>query len=55
MRFLDQAGRGREGFRMLGIDAAFDAVAAEFNVFLLEAQLGAGGDANLFAHQVDAR
>ena len=41
--------------RVLGIDAAFDGVAAVMNVFLFVAKPLAGGDANLLATRVDAR
>jgi hypothetical protein len=50
----DLAGRGREGERVFGVDAAFDRVAAELDVALAEPQLLAGGDADLLLHDVDA-
>ncbi len=49
----DLAGRGPERHRVLGIDAAFDGVAAEFDVALLERELAAGGDADLLEDQID--
>src|SRR5690606_38524255 len=54
MEVLDQAGAGEEGFRVLGVDAALDGVAVEHHVLLADAQLVAGGDAQLLGHQVDA-
>ena len=51
----DQAGRRAEvGGGVLGVDAALDGAAAVHDVLLREAQLLAGGDADLLAHQVDA-
>jgi hypothetical protein len=47
-------GRGRELERILGVDAAFDGVAAELDVALAEPELLAGGDADLRLHDVDA-
>src|SRR3546814_10073513 len=51
---LDQAGRGHERFGILGVDAAFDRVAAQHHVFLPDRKLLPRGDQQLFAHQVDA-
>ena len=48
------AGRRLEGEGVLRIDAAFDGVAGEDDVFLVEADGAAGGDADLLAHDVDA-
>ena len=50
----DLARRGRPGLRILGVDPAFDGVAAEYQVFLLHRQVAAVGDADLLAHQVEA-
>ena len=50
----DPAGRGHEGFGILGIDAALDGVAVEGDVVLREGERRAGGDADLLAHQIDA-
>src|SRR5258708_3468388 len=50
----DAAGRRHERLGMLGIDAAFDRVAVEHDILLAVAELGAGGDADLLAHDVDA-
>ena len=49
----DLAGRGAERHRVLGIDAALDGVAAEFDVALLEREVVAGGGADLLEDQVD--
>ena len=49
----DLAGRGAERHRVLGIDAAFDGVAAKFDVALLERQRIAGGGADLLEDQVN--
>src|SRR5690606_11543163 len=51
---LAQAGAGHEGVGILGGDAAFDRVAVEHDVRLLQGQLAAGGDGELLAYQVDA-
>src|SRR5690606_28431453 len=51
---LDQAGRGQEAVRILGVDAAFDRVAAQHHVFLADRELLPGGDLELLADQVDA-
>ena len=51
---LHQARRGREGFRVLGVDPALDRVAVELDLVLRAGQAFAGGDADLLAHQVDA-
>ena len=48
------AGRGQEGLRVLGIDAALDRVAAQADVRLAIAERRAGGDAQLLADDVDA-
>ncbi len=50
----DRPGRGHEGLGILGIDAAFDRVAADLHVALAVGQLLAGGDQQLLLHQVDA-
>ena len=50
----DPARRRREGIRALGVDAAFDRVAAQLDVGLAIAERGAGGDAELLAHEVEA-
>ena len=50
----DLARRGHEGHRIFGVDAAFDGMAGKGDVRLAEAERGAGGDADLFAHQIDA-
>ena len=50
----DLAGRGHEGVRVLGVDAALDGVAGELDVLLGEVERRAGGDLDLLAHQVDA-
>ena len=47
-------GEGRKVDRVLRIDAAFDGVAAEFDVLLRDRQLAAGGDADLLEHEIDA-
>ena len=50
----DEAGRRQEiVVGIFGIDAALDGVAADFDVFLHEAQRFAVGDLNLAAHDVD--
>ena len=54
MEMRDRAGRGHEGARVLGVDAAFDGVAEEADVVLLHRQAAAGGDADLLVHEVDA-
>ncbi len=41
--------------RILGVDAHLDRVAAEAHVGLRVAELLAGGDADLLAHQIDPR
>ncbi len=51
----DLSRAGREGEGILGIDAAFDRVTAEFEVALLEAQALARSNADLLADDVDAR
>ncbi len=50
----DLAWRGAEGCRVLGVDAALDGVAVEFHVLLLHRKLRAIGDADLFAHKINA-
>ena len=47
-------GDGVNLYGMLGVDAAFDRVAAKLDVALLERQLLARGDADLRLHDVDA-
>src|SRR3546814_32093 len=51
---LDLARRGNKGARVLGVDAAFDGMAAEADVALLLLQRLAIGDADHFLDQVDA-
>ena len=51
---LHQAGRGGEGLRVLGVDPAFDRVAAELDVLLAQGQRMAVGDADLLADQIEA-
>ena len=51
---LDLARRRHEGERVFGVDATLHGVAAEVDVLLLETQRQAGGDADLFLHDVDA-
>src|SRR5690606_32019789 len=51
---LDEAGRGQERLRVLGVDAALDRMPLEHDVVLLQGQPVAGGDAELLADQVDA-
>ena len=53
MVLRDLAGRGPEGLRVLRIDAAFDGVADDGDLFLLRRQVAAGGDADLLQHEVD--
>src|SRR5579883_2881781 len=50
----DAAGRGCEGFGILGIDAAFDGMTRELDVLLPDSQRRTGRDADLLAHDVDA-
>ena len=50
----DAPGRGHEVVGVFGVDAAFDGMAPELDVLLLEAELFAGGDAYLLLHDVDA-
>ena len=50
----DGAGRGAERESILRIDTTFDGMALENDVLLGKAQRGAGGDADLFAYDVDA-
>jgi hypothetical protein len=50
----DLPGEGVKRYGILGVDAALDGVAAQADVLLPEAQLLAGGDADLLLHQVDA-
>ena len=47
-------GDGTNVYGILGVDPAFDRVAAPHDVALPEAQLLAGGDADLLLHDVDA-
>src|SRR5256714_12085519 len=51
----DQPRRRRVGGWRFGVDAAFNGVAAEDNLFLFELQRVAGGDQYLLAHQVGVR
>ena len=46
---------GQKALRVLGIDPAFDRVAAENQFALAETQFFAGGGADLFLDEVDAR
>lgn len=50
----DAAGTRHEGERVLGVDAALDGVAAHRDVALADRETLACGDADLFAHDVDA-
>ena len=54
VEMLDQAGRGHEGVGVFGVDAALDGVAAQHDIALADRQLVAGGDHQLFLHQIDA-
>ena len=54
MEAADRAGRGREVFGIFSIDATFNRMAVEFDIFLLELKGGARSDAHLLAHEVDA-
>ena len=47
-------GRGHEGERVLRVDAAFDGVAGDRDVALLELETAAVGDADLLAHEIEA-
>src|SRR6185312_4168403 len=49
---LDRAGTGHERIRILGVDAAFDGVAVDLDVGLLDRQLLAAGDQQLLAHEI---
>jgi len=40
--------------RVLGVDTALDGVTGEDDVLLRKAERQAGGDADLFAHDIDA-
>ncbi|MNX99952.1 hypothetical protein D3C86_1324300 [compost metagenome] len=51
----DRARRRGEGLGVLGVDPHLDGVAFEMDVFLREGQRQTGGDADLFADQIDAR
>ena len=46
-------GEGRKVDRVLGVDPALDRVAVEAHFLLRHRQIAAGGDADLFQHQVD--
>src|SRR4029079_7447094 len=50
----DLARRRQEGRRVLGVDAAFDGMAAEFDLALLDRKFATGGDANLLQNEIDA-
>ena len=50
----DRAGRGHEGLRIFGVDAALDGVAADLDVALGVRQGLAGGDEELGLDEVDA-
>ena len=54
MVFADAAGRRAEIGRALGVDAAFDGVAAEAHIALADRERHAGGDAQLLADHIDA-
>src|SRR5262245_48294601 len=54
MEMGDRPGRWPEGVRVLGVDAAFDGMAVETDVFLLERKRGAGGDPDLLDDEIDA-
>src|SRR5262249_50964247 len=49
----DLAGRGAEGNRVLGVDAALDGVPVELYVVLLDGERAAGGNADLLENQID--
>ena len=55
MEQLHRARRGNEALRILGVDAAFDRVAADHDVVLRPRQALAAGDAQLRLDDVDAR
>ena len=48
-------GRGAKVGRVLRVDPAFDGMARECDVILGETERGAGSDAELLDHQIDAR
>src|SRR5271169_1781252 len=50
----DSAGRWTKGLGVFGVDAALDRVTGEADFSLTVAERGAGGDAQLLAHDVDA-
>ncbi len=50
----DASGRRYESVGVLGVDAAFDRMAAELDILLAERQFFAGRDADLLLHDVDA-
>jgi hypothetical protein len=50
----DLARRGSELEGVLGVDAALDGMAAQFDIALAEPELFAGGDADLGLDDVDA-
>src|SRR6266446_2952096 len=54
MEVGDAPGRGLEREGVLGIDPAFDGVAGNRDVALVELEVRAVGDANLFADEVEA-
>ena len=51
----DETRAGHECLGILGVDSALDGVALDHDVVLRETQGSTGGDADLLAHQVDAR
>ena len=51
----DSPGRGHERLGILGVDSAFDGVAAAHDVALPKSELLAGCNAQLLLHEVDAR
>src|SRR6478672_10375683 len=54
MEMRDLPRRGAKGTRILGVDPAFDGMAVEANVLLLERKRRARGDADLLDDEVDA-
>ena len=54
MVHLDPAGRGHEVFRVFGIDAAFDGVAADYDVLLTVGNAFPGGNAQLLLDDIHA-
>src|SRR5262245_29149326 len=54
MEMGDRSRRRPEGMRVLGVDAAFDGVTVEANVFLLERKRRTGGEPDLLDDEIDA-